>query len=133
MQPLRYPFRALALASALGALAMVVATGNAPCTFAWLTGLPCPSCGSGRSVRALLHGDLDTAWQVNPLGIPAALVLFFAAVSAVVLTWQSGTPRALGTARRGRLLAGAAVLVVVLEVVLWVLRFMGMLGRPVPV
>lgn len=129
----RHPVRALLLGLLLAVVATVVATGHAPCAFAWLTGLPCPSCGSGRSVRAFLHGDWATAWQVNPLGIPAAALLGLAALGAVATSWRSGSLTGFGTGRRGRFLAYAASALAVLEVMLWVLRFMGMLGGPVPV
>ncbi len=34
-------------------------------------GLPCPSCGTTRSVLHLLQGDLSTALLMNPFGIVA--------------------------------------------------------------
>lgn len=45
------------------------------CTFKRLTTLPCPSCGSTRSVIALLTGDFQKALLINPLGILIAVVL----------------------------------------------------------
>jgi hypothetical protein len=33
-----------------------------------ITGIPCPACGSTRSVMSLLHGDFYTALYYNPLG-----------------------------------------------------------------
>ena len=125
--------KAVLLALALGALALAIATGNTPCVFSWLTGWPCPSCGSGRSVRALAQGDLATAWSVNPLGVPATLLVATTAIAAIVLTARTGSPASLGTGRRGRLLAKAVALMLGLEVLLWIVRFMGMLGGPVPV
>jgi hypothetical protein len=38
-------------------------------------GLPCPSCGTTRSVLHLLQGDLSTAFFLNPLGIIAFVVM----------------------------------------------------------
>ena len=38
----------------------------------WLhqsTGLLCPGCGATRALHALLHGDLRTAWTLNPLAV----------------------------------------------------------------
>ena len=38
------------------------------CLFKQLTGIPCPSCGSTRSVLSLLSGDLTGALIWNPFG-----------------------------------------------------------------
>lgn len=37
------------------------------CPMHSLTGLFCPGCGTSRAVHRLLHGDLWTAWRMNPL------------------------------------------------------------------
>lgn len=42
------------------------------------TGLPCPSCGSTRSVVALAQGDWLEALRLNPLGVLIAIVLVVA-------------------------------------------------------
>jgi hypothetical protein len=44
-----------------------------------ITGYPCPSCGSTRSIQALLHLDFIGSILINPIGIvlvSAFLVLF---------------------------------------------------------
>lgn len=38
-----------------------------PCPFKLLSGYNCPGCGSQRAIHQLLHGDLETAFQLNPL------------------------------------------------------------------
>jgi len=40
-----------------------------PCPVHYLTGWYCPGCGSLRAIHALLHGNLHTAWAMNPLTI----------------------------------------------------------------
>lgn len=50
-----------------------LANGPVFCWFRALTGQPCPFCGSTRAVGALCAGDLNTAWQLNPLGVIAFL------------------------------------------------------------
>lgn len=45
------------------------------CPFKRVTTLPCPSCGSTRSVIALISGDLQKALSINPLGFLIAAVL----------------------------------------------------------
>jgi hypothetical protein len=38
-----------------------------PCPFHWLTGLYCPGCGATRALHALLHGDVEKAFSMNPV------------------------------------------------------------------
>jgi len=38
------------------------------CIMKHVTGIPCPSCGSTRSILAILHGDFSNALHWNPLG-----------------------------------------------------------------
>ena len=48
-----------------------------PCFIKSLTQIPCPSCGSTRSVMAILSGQFQSAFYWNPLGylILAGLVI----------------------------------------------------------
>lgn len=48
------------------------------CIFRHVTGIPCPSCGTTRSVVALLHGSIYEAMMLNPAGLPVALFMFSA-------------------------------------------------------
>lgn len=50
------------------------------CLFKRVTTIPCPSCGTTRSVLSLINFDFPTAFYLNPLGIiilPALLILPF--------------------------------------------------------
>lgn len=50
------------------------------CVFKELTGVPCPTCASTRSIVYLSHGDIVSAFFMNPLvlaGVLAALVYLF--------------------------------------------------------
>lgn len=49
--------------------------GGSPCLFRWLTGVPCPACGSTRALRALLQGDVAQAFLVNPNSLLLAVLL----------------------------------------------------------
>ena len=69
-------------ATATVALVSPEESGHYPtCPFLALTGLYCPGCGSLRTVHALAHGDLATAWDRNPLAmvlLPFLLVAWVA-------------------------------------------------------
>jgi len=56
-----------------------------PCPFHRLTGLYCPGCGSLRAVHQLLHGNLLTAFSLNPLLIFSLILLTFWFISYCVL------------------------------------------------
>ena len=48
------------------------------CLFKRITGLPCPSCGSTRSVLSILNGDYIGALLWNPFGLIILSILFLA-------------------------------------------------------
>jgi hypothetical protein len=50
---------------------------SGPCLFRLVTGIPCPSCGSTRSVLAMLHGKLAESIYWNPLGIVILALMIF--------------------------------------------------------
>ncbi len=73
-------YRVLFLVTAAGLLwlAGVYHSFEVPgvCIIKHTTGIPCPSCGTTRSVIAILHGDVYAALRWNPMGIPVFLLLF---------------------------------------------------------
>ena len=74
-----YLFTLLACTAGLTWLALNVyipslaLSGRHFCIFRAVTGIPCPACGSTRSMICLLDGDLPGALFTNPAG----LILFF--------------------------------------------------------
>src|SRR5579875_1177951 len=42
--------------------------GLPPCTFYFVTGLPCPACGMTTSFALLMHGDLRNSLRANAVG-----------------------------------------------------------------
>jgi hypothetical protein len=45
------------------------------CLIKHVTNVPCPSCGSSRSVVTLMHGDLLGSVYLNPFGLIIALIM----------------------------------------------------------
>ncbi len=105
------------------------------CPLANLTGWPCPSCGITRAALALLQGDPARALALHPL---APLVLLLAGLFAggawlgyvrsaqPVLPWT-------GSPRTRRVLEATALLTCAALIALWLARFAGAFGGPVPV
>lgn len=46
------------------------------CLIKHVTNIPCPSCGSTRSVISLAQGNFVEAFQINPLGYIVAMIMF---------------------------------------------------------
>ncbi len=71
----------------LGAGRLLPILSFAPdCVFKGLTGIPCPTCGSTRSVVHLAHGDILSALAMNPLTtlcLISAIVYFIASLMSV--------------------------------------------------
>ena len=49
-----------------------------PCPFYKLTGLYCPGCGATRAAHCLLHGQVATAFDYNPLFVVALPFILYA-------------------------------------------------------
>jgi hypothetical protein len=111
------------------------------CPSAALLGVPCPGCGLTRATLALLHGDLATALRFHPL-VPILTPAYVGLLGAIVASYVRGSPVVApagpGTGRprsflMSRTATALAWILVVLVVAVWVLRFFGWFGGPVPV
>jgi hypothetical protein len=102
------------------------------CPFAILTRHPCPGCGLTRGTLALLHGHLGDALRFHPL-VPVVSPLV-----ALVLAWNAFSYVRDGRwsaaeGWRGRWITRVAATLGVMTLAVWVARFLGALGGPVPV
>lgn len=67
---------------------MGVGQGVSGCLFKALTGLPCPACGSTRSLLALLRGDWAGALALNPIGLVLLAVMTALPLWTAVDMWR---------------------------------------------
>jgi hypothetical protein len=125
--------RAATTFALFGVLAGLLYAKAVPCVFARLFHLPCPGCGSTRAVLALLGGDLHGVLRFNPFGPVIALLLGTFAVQAIVSAARHGDFRDVGAGRFGPVLRIAAFVIAGAEIALWIARFFGAFGGPVPV
>jgi hypothetical protein len=111
------------------------------CPSAALLGVPCPGCGLTRATLALLHGDLGTALRFHPL-VPILAPVYVGLLGVIAAGYVRGTPAlaapGAGTGQGRGLLFTRAVtrlawLLVILTFAVWILRFFGWFGGPVPV
>lgn len=64
-------------------------SGPALCPLRFVTGVPCPFCGTTRSVGNLIQGDFQAALAFNPLGyLLAALALALFLIPREVKQWS---------------------------------------------
>jgi hypothetical protein len=94
----------LAAGAAAGAL-LLYGVGLPPlgCAFKAVTGVPCLTCGFGRSLVCLSHGDIWCALRANPLAPVGALA------SAVYAMYAGGSWLAGPKRLRGRVTAGESL------------------------
>ena len=108
--PVGLIFGGMALA-ALAVVRIIPVSGYfPPCAFKSLFGVPCPTCGSGRTLGELSVGHIADAFIMNPLfslaivGSAAALFL-----DVIMLLFSVSPEAVLWTSRRVNLLRSAAL------------------------
>ena len=125
--------RAAGVVLGLGAVALLLGSVHVPCGFARMFHMPCPGCGSTRAMLALASGDLHALVRYNPFAPFMTALVVLLAVQAVMSVLSTGTLREVGQGRIGTVVSRGMVLVAALEVLVWIARFGGFLGGPVPV
>jgi hypothetical protein len=125
--------RAALFAAGLAVIAVLLAAAQVPCGFARIVHLPCPGCGSTRAMLALASGDLAGLVRYNPLAPFMTLLVVALASQAFASVLATGTFRRVGDGAIGVLVSRGVMVVAVLEVLVWIARFGGFLGGPVPV
>jgi hypothetical protein len=86
-----------------------------------------------RAVRLLAAGDLAGSLHMHPLAVPVLAVNLAFAFATVWLTLRDGSPFRAWSWRPGRAIVVGAGVIYVLALMLWLARFAGALGGPVPV
>jgi hypothetical protein len=101
------------------------------CVVAALVHVPCPGCGLTRAAFAMARGDLARAFALHPLSLVLVPMLAWIAASHALRYVRTGSAWTdAPTSRAHELTLAASAL---LLVVIWVARFCGFLGGPVPV
>ena len=60
-------------------------TGPTLCMFRNITGLPCPFCGTTRSIGNILIGNFESALRLNPLGYISLMFFVFLFVKPLTI------------------------------------------------
>lgn len=102
------------------------------CPFAIVTRHPCPGCGLTRATLELLHGHLSAALHFHPLAIVIApLVIGAMLYNGWSYVWSGRWSAMEG--KQGRVVTAIASLLLVVLLGVWIARFFGAFGGPVPV
>jgi len=123
------------MAACAGAFALAVHSDFPLCPLAGSFGIPCPGCGLTRATLALLHGDVRGALHFHPLVLLLTpLVVSITAATAWNLLRAPGRkPRPQPAFANGRAVTALATVLLALTLAVWLARFAGFFGGPVPV
>ncbi len=128
-RPLGRALRFFVVAGAMGALLLF---GVPLCPFAMLTRHPCPGCGLTRATLSLLHGDLHAAAHLHPLVFVVTPVIAVA-FAYNALAYVRGGEWFASERLKARWINAAWITLGVAMIALWIARFFGAFGGPVPV
>jgi hypothetical protein len=81
----------------------------------------------------LFHGDLAGVLHTNPFGPFMAIILGVLVFQAITSMLFDGDFRRVAGGRSGKILTRAVIVIATLETILWMARFYGAFGGPVPV
>jgi hypothetical protein len=125
--------RVLLVALGAAAFAGIVFFQIPICPTATFLGIPCPGCGLTRATLELAHGHLGAAVALHPLAPVISPLFAWLTAKAAVDYVRGPQARSDDDTRRARWTTriGAALLIALLSV--WVVRFFGVFGGPVPV
>lgn len=95
-----------------------------PCVFHEVTGFYCPGCGSTRSVRFLIRGDIGNSFIYNPI-VPYTIIATFIFLTFVVKYKISG--KSLNKEKIGLPMLYIGVIILLLNWIIkdWLLIFRG--------
>jgi hypothetical protein len=125
--------RAAAVAGVWFASGLPAALGAQRCVIATLFHFPCPGCGMTRALRLLAAGHVGASLRLHPLAAPVLAAGALLVASTIWATVAVGSPIRLHRTRSGRAAIAAAIVVYGAALGLWVLRWLGHFGGPVPV
>lgn len=96
--------------------------GLGPCSFAVLTGRPCPSCGMTTAVAHATRGRLDRSWNSNPAGALLAVCSVPLIGWLILCSWKR---RPIGFRTVEGPLLGLLLSIVVVSAAFWLMRILG--------
>ena len=126
----RFVGRALALSLAFALCVGVLFRGLVRCPFAKLFHIPCPACGSVRTLHAVFDDNPPGVWNGNPPALLVIVVTGLLGLRAIYVMFRDGHFRELTRGPFGRVLTRALYVLAAIEVFLWLARFFGYFGGP---
>jgi hypothetical protein len=118
-------------AIAAAAIFAILASGVVVCPVAIIAHQPCPACGLTRASLSLLRFDVAAAYALHPMVFVVLPLLALWAAAAAHSYITTGRPSP--SPRLGRPFGYAFPIVLVLMLALYIARFFGAFGGPVPV
>lgn len=116
---------------ALG-LGSAVGFGIAFCPMALVLHIPCPGCGMTRATLAALRGDFAASFRFHPLALVMVPLLGAYATANAISYIRHGVSQ-IDTVLAGKWFDRLLLLLLFAMLTVWIARFFGAFGGPVPV
>lgn len=127
-----WPKRALIVGAILTPLVLATVIDVPLCPTAATFGIPCPGCGLTRATLAALQGHLGQAWHLHPLVFLITPVYAFV-IGSLSWSYVRGSMDRPPSKRVSSIASIGAFVFLTLVIGVWVSRFFGAFGGPVPV
>lgn len=125
--------RALIVTAAVSPFVVALGLRLPVCPSATFLGVPCPGCGLTRATLTAFDGRLMDAFQLHPLFFFVTPLYVGFIVTAAWTYVRGPDPSRRPNPHLGKIIGAIMGLALVLMLAVWVARFFGWLGGPVPV
>ena len=124
--------RAAIVAVIISAMTAVTLIDLPLCPMATFLHVPCPGCGMTRATLSALHGDFATSFHFHPLAFILVPLLGLYALGHACSYIRHGVSQ-VDTVVTGKWIDRFLLLLLITMLGVWIARFFGAFGGPVPV
>jgi hypothetical protein len=124
--------RAAIVTTIISAMTVLTLLDVPMCPMATFLHVPCPGCGMTRATLAALHGDFAASFHFHPLAVILVPLLALYSLGHAYSYLRHGVSQ-IDTVVSGKWIDRFLLLLLITMLGVWIVRFFGAFGGPVPV